>query len=146
MFQVRPVYWCAGNLETETLMADEGVQSKLDRYNEMLLKNTALTFSSEGLSRDIKSFLARKAEFVSQLLMGTAAVMEASQKPTVRRRKALDDLLEHVIHEAKVVNMTTNYVLSSIMQKEITMARDAAEPDEKDDKKESPKQKVSKKK
>lgn len=99
---------------------DEDTQKKMDTYNEMLLKSTALTFSSEGISNDVKSFLSRKAVFVSEMLTGIASVIEASSQGKVSpiRQKLFDRMLEHALDEVITVNSTMNYVLARVFERE----------------------------
>jgi uncharacterized protein YfkK (UPF0435 family) len=100
-------------------MADE-IREKIDQYNEMLLKNTALTFSSEGISRDIKVLISKKAEFVSDMLTGLAAVIDASSshKVSSRRAKLFDEMLDHALLEVRMVNSTLNYLVAKQFEKE----------------------------
>jgi len=99
---------------------DEELQTKMDTYNEMLLKNTALTFSSEGVSNDVKIFLSRKATFVADMLNGLASLIEAasSGKVSSTRAKLFDDMIEHALIEVRTVNSTMNYVIAKTFEKE----------------------------
>jgi len=40
-------------------MSEEDLKKKFEEYQEDLLKNAAITFSMEGLSKDIKFFLQK---------------------------------------------------------------------------------------
>jgi len=99
---------------------DEELQDKIDGYNEMLLRNTALTFSSEGVSADIKSLLSRKAVFVNEMLMGFANIIEASshRKQSAARTKLFDAMLAHALEEVHAVNSAMNFVISRVLERE----------------------------
>lgn len=105
---------------------DEELQKKMDMYNEMLLKSTALTFTSEGISKDIKSLLSKKAEFVSSMMTGLAALIEAassSRKSTGKRQQMFDAMLEHALDESRTLNSTINYMLVRMFEKEACMVQ-----------------------
>jgi hypothetical protein len=101
---------------------DEELQKKMDTYNEMLLKNTALTFSSEGVTNDIKVFLSRKAVFVTEMLNGLAAIIEAAArgKVSAARQKVFDQMLELALNECRMVSSTMNYVIAKTFEREMS--------------------------
>lgn len=102
------------------------LQEKLDEYNELTLRNAALTFSTEGVSRDLKVFLARKAEFVSQTADAAARLAMAPSKSPARN-KAVDELVAHVLEEIRGTDSTINYVLMRILDREEALAAEASE-------------------
>jgi len=91
----------------------DGLQKKMDQYNELMLRSTALTFSLEGISRDLKFLLARKAEFVAQIIESTAVMVAAKGHP-----KSVDVLLDHVLEEVRGTNLTLNYVIMRTLERE----------------------------
>jgi hypothetical protein len=104
-------------------MADD-LQAKMDQYNEMLLKSTAITFSSEGISKDIKGLLFKKAEFVSNMLSGIAGIIEASSGSRMvskKRARMMDDMVEHALLEIKTVSSTMNYVIARSFEREAAL-------------------------
>lgn len=109
--------------EPEKVLMDEELQKKMDTYNELLLKNAALTFSSEGISNDVKSFLSRKSVFVADMLTGLASLIEASSKGRVSANRQLlfDAMLEHALNEVKMVDSTFNYVLAKTFERESSL-------------------------
>ena len=111
----------------------EDLQEKMDRYNEMLLKSTALTFSSEGISRDIKGLISKKAEFVAEMLTGLASLIQSSSGPrtSAARVKVFDEMLVHALNEVRTVNSTMNYLIAKQFEKEASIvAPDSRKPQE----------------
>jgi len=111
----------------------EDLQAKMDQYNEMLLKSTAVTFSSEGISKDIKGLLFRKAEFVSNMLSGVAQIIEASRSHKVSKKRAriMDDMVEHALMEIKTVDSTMSYVIARSFEREASLVREEPKQDPK---------------
>ena len=96
---------------------DKGLQKKMDQYNELMLRSTALTFSLEGLSRDLKVLLARKTEFLVSIAESTAKMIGSRKRP-----KSVDALVDHLLEEVKGTNHTLNYVIMKILEKETSLA------------------------
>lgn len=114
----------------DRIAMDEELQKKMDGYNEMLLKNTAITFSSEGLTRDLKVLITRKADFVADMLNGMAALIGSlpASKSSRKRAQMIDAMLNHALNEVHTVNSTMNYVIARIFEKEVALAHDEAKP------------------
>lgn len=105
---------------------EDDVQRKLDEYNELLLRNTALTFSTEGVTRDLKAMLARKADFVAQAADAAARLAAAPCKSS-DRSKAIDELVRHVVEEVKGTNSTINFVIMKVIEREQALSMDEKE-------------------
>jgi len=100
------------------------LQERMDEFNELLLRNTALTFSTEGVTRDLKALLARKADFVAQSADAAARIAAAPCKSAVRS-KSVDELVRHVVEEIKGTNSTLNYVIMKVVEREQALSTEA---------------------
>ena len=95
-------------------------QDSNDVYNEMLLKNAALSFSSEGIATDVSELLAGKAVFVSDMINSFAAIIGSSSgsRVSVERQKLFDDMIKYALSESKAVNSIFSRVLSEVLDVE----------------------------
>lgn len=117
--------------EGRTLIGkEEHMEKKLEEFNEFLLKQAAITFSMEGVSKDLKSFLQKKLAHnrtnITQLANMVSAVSQSPSKElrdgSLRRGSILYDLLSHVMKEAKFTDMALNLIIQNIMTKEAMLA------------------------
>lgn len=102
------------------------MQEKMDEFNEMLLRNTALTFSTEGITRDLKSLLARKSQFVAQSADAAARLSAAPCKSSARS-KSIDELVSHIVEEIRGTNATINFVIMKVIERDRAMSFEAEE-------------------
>ena len=109
---------------------DENIEKKLEQFNEFMLKQAAITFSMEGVSKDLKSFLQKKLSHnktnITQLATMISAISQSPSKElrdgSLRKGSILYDLLSHVMKEAKFTDMALNLIIQNIMTKEAMLA------------------------
>jgi hypothetical protein len=107
----------------------EDLNRKAKEFNESLLKQTALTFSLEGISKDIKALLHKKITHnrtnLTQLSHMLQSLMCSDSKPikegTLKKGGPILDLLNHVIKEIKVTDTMLDILISNMMNKEATL-------------------------
>lgn len=111
----------------------ENIKRKFEKFNEERLKTTAVTFSLEGISRDLKTFVHKKVQFntkVTEQVMGLFySVMSADKKNTKEllenKGSPLFTLLEHLVGEIKAVNEVLNYIIDGLIAREEVLKNDS---------------------
>ena len=100
---------------------------KTEEHNEELLRNSAFTFSLEGISRDLKNLIQKKVSFtnscmqhVTEMFNNLMSVRVASKKPVLNDEGEgiLIDMLKHLRQEMEVTNMALNLCIQSAMRRE----------------------------
>ena len=113
----------------------DNVKRKFDRFNEERLKATAVTFSLEGVSRDLKSFIQKKVHFntkVTEQIMSLLYSVMTSDKKTIKdilenKDNPLCKILDHLVLEIKSVNDVLNYVIDGLIAREDILNNDTDE-------------------
>jgi hypothetical protein len=104
----------------------EDLNKKAKEFNEFLLKQTAITFSLEGVSKDLKGLIQKKITHnrinLTQLSHMLQSLMCSDSKPikegTLKKGSPVLDLMNHIIKEIKVTDTMLNITISSLMNKE----------------------------
>jgi hypothetical protein len=109
---------------------DSDLQAKMDEFNEMTLRGTAITFSMEGISRDLKVLLARKFDFLAQVTESASSLAAVSRGST-KRSRSVDDLIEFLVAEIKDSSAVMNYIISRtlVREKALSVGDSEVEPD-----------------
>jgi len=125
----------------------DDLRKKAEEHNEELLKNTAFTFSLEGVSRDVKSFIQKKISFTNHCLKNVTEMLSSLFESNVTWRKSvlskegekiLTDMLKHLHREMEITNMALNLIIQNAMKREDALNKDrentdAGHPKERDD-------------
>lgn len=104
----------------------EDLNQKAKEFNEFLLKQTAVTFSMEGLSKDLKVFLSKKISHNKTNLTQVSSIIQSlmcsDSKPikeaTLKKGSAVLDLLNHIIKEVKITDTMLDILISTMINKE----------------------------
>ena len=92
--------------------------------NEQLFTNMAMTFSLEGVTKDIQEILQKKMNYHIKALKEVNGIISSisSSKDIRVRRMLLKDpkirsLLDVALEDFKVITASTNVILQELMQK-----------------------------
>ena len=103
-------------------------------FNEFMLKQTAITFSLEGVSKDLKSYLQKKISHnrvnITQVTEMIAALSHSPSKTlrdgALKKGSQLNTLLTHVTDEVRFTDMALNLIIQSIMAKEALLSAETS--------------------
>jgi hypothetical protein len=111
-----------------------------DKVNEKLLKTAAITFSLEGMSKDLEIYMQKKItlnnrnlKHISDIIRSLSSCGVEVQKNLLRNGSPLSKMLEHTAEEMSGVNTLLTYVLEKIISKEILLNSDLDQNTEIDD-------------
>ncbi|MBD3261274.1 MAG: hypothetical protein GF334_06250 [Candidatus Altiarchaeales archaeon] len=118
-------------------MSDE-MDDRLKEYNEFMLKNAALTFSLEGLSKDLKSFLHKKISYNTEMMKHLTSMFRSvttCEEKEVRLALLKEDslvrsMVRHLYQEMRVTDMALNLIIQKLLERESTLT---AERDDTED-------------
>jgi translation initiation factor 2 alpha subunit (eIF-2alpha) len=107
-------------------MENEELMKKTDEFNEFLLKQAALTFSAEGVSRDLKNFIQKKIVHNRnnfENLTGIITAITQSDSKVLKNKlfekdSQISGLLEHIIKEIKITDVALSIVMQNMLSKE----------------------------
>jgi len=111
----------------------ENIKRKFEKFNEERLKTAAVTFSLEGISRDLKVFIHKKVHFntkVTEQVMGLLYSIMNADKRNIKellenKENPLFKLLEHLVGEVKSVNDILNYIIDGLIAREEVLKNDS---------------------
>ena len=102
-----------------------------DNLNEQMLKSTAITFSLEGISRDLEVYLQKKITFnnrnfkhVSDIIRSVSSCGEEIQKSFLKKGSPISNLLDQSISEIENINAMLTFVIDNIISKESILKDD----------------------
>ena len=109
---------------------EDQMDKKIEEFNEYMLKQAAITFSMEGASKDLKSFLLKKLSHnrtnlyhVSEMVAAVAhSPSKEIREGSLKKGTALHSLLEHVVKEVKFTDMALDLIIQNLMVKETMLA------------------------
>jgi fatty acid/phospholipid biosynthesis enzyme len=109
---------------------DEKMEKKIEEFNEFMLKQAAITFSLEGVSKDLKNFLQKKIVHnrtnITQLTSMVTAVAHSPSKElregSLTKGSIMYGLLDHIVREIRFTDMALNVVIQNIMNKEAMLS------------------------
>jgi len=109
-----------------------------EEMNENLFKTTAITFSLEGISRDLETYMQKKITFnnrnfkhMSDIMRSISTCDPDIQKTLlVKRNSILTKMLEETYKEMQDVNALLSYLVHKIMDKEIELKNDLKDAEE----------------
>lgn len=110
-------------------MMDDELKKKFQEYqalNESRLEDVALTFSLEGVKRDLKGFIQKKISFnvrvmehFSNMLGGLAAGDKAVVRDIIRDKDSpINSMIDHLLNESRVVNNILNTTIFGLLNQE----------------------------
>jgi hypothetical protein len=110
----------------------DNIKRKFEKFNEERLKTAAVTFSLEGISRDLKTFIHKKVHFntkvTEQVMTLFYSAMNADKKNVKdllnNKSSPLFQLLEHLVVEVKTVNDVLNYIIDGLIAREEVLNND----------------------
>lgn len=108
---------------------DEELKRKFQDYQKMngsRLEDVALTFSLEGINRDLKGFIQKKISFnirvmehFSNMLGGLATGDKNVVKDILKDKGSpINTMIDHLLSEAKVVNHILNTTIFGLLNRE----------------------------
>lgn len=97
-----------------------------EEYNKQLLKQTAITFSRDGLSNDLKYFIQKKVNhnktnlcYLTQLFdMAVSSESTKVQEMVFLKNSSLKRLLEHVCDEIIKTDVLLNKAVDLVLNKD----------------------------
>jgi len=113
-------------------MNQDASKDSSEEINEEMLKNAALTFSLEGISRDLKNFLNKKVYYNTNSLKCLADIIESitqsnskSIKEALLNKSSLTiQMYQHIFDEMRVTNLTLNFIIQKSLEREKNIMSD----------------------
>ena len=115
---------------------NDDLSKKLEDFNEHMLKATAVTFSMEGLSKDLESYLQKKVTLNNRTLKHLTDMVkylsETQNDELVsyflnnkkNKQSPIEKVMNHLIEETITTNGILNYIIQSIISKETNLETD----------------------
>lgn len=95
-----------------------------EEKSEQIFKNMAMTFSIEGITKDIQEVLQKKMNYntrvlreISEIISALSASKNNSMKKALLREAKLSNFIIDVYEDFKVIAGTTNIMLSELLKK-----------------------------
>jgi hypothetical protein len=95
-----------------------------EEKNEQIFKNMAMTFSIEGITKDIQGILQKKMNYnirvlreLSDIIKSISASRNNSIKKSLLEGAKLSNFITDVYEDFKVISGTTNIILSELLKK-----------------------------
>jgi hypothetical protein len=114
---------------------DEILGSNINPGNlgEALLKSSALTMSSKGISQDLKDVIKMKVDFISSIYSETSHLSEIflsgnnnkAAKEALSKDGILTKTLDHILAEIFATNITLDNILINFIKKEQNIQEDS---------------------
>jgi hypothetical protein len=105
-----------------------------ESFSEDLLKTTAITFSLEGVSRDLEVYIQKKVTFnnrnikhISDIIRSISSCPEAIQNEMLKESSPLMSMLNESLEEVKRINSILTFVIQKVITKEIDLNGDLDE-------------------
>lgn len=113
----------------------EEMDERLRDYNEFMLKNAALTFSLEGLSKDLKSFLHKKISYNTEMMKHLTSMFRSvttCEEKEVRMALLKEDslvraMVKHLYQEMRVTDMALNLIIQKLLERENTLTNEQSD-------------------
>lgn len=107
-------------------MSDNEKDQNTEEFNKQLLKHTAVTFSMEGVSNDLKYFIQKKVNhnktnliYLTQLMdLALSSESEDIGDFVTKEGSPLIDLLIHVCSEIKQTDVILNKTLEAVLKRD----------------------------
>lgn len=104
----------------------DNIRNSSEEYNKFLLKQSAITFSLEGVSKDLKIFIQKKISHNKSALVHLTQLMDLTlsseipsiSKEALKKGGPLDILLQHVITEVIKTDRYLDSIIESVLEKE----------------------------
>lgn len=104
----------------------DNIRNSSEEYNKFLLKQSAITFSLEGVSKDLKIFIQKKISHNKSALVHLTQLMDLTlsseipsiSKEALKKGGPLDVLLQHVITEVIKTDRYLDNIIESVLEKE----------------------------
>jgi len=108
---------------------------KLEDFNEHMLKATAVTFSTEGLNKDLECYLQKKITLNNRTLKHLIDLIrflaESDNKMLVpyffnkkNNQSSIEKIMNHLIDETIATNGILNYIIQNLIAKENNLESD----------------------
>lgn len=112
-------------------VTQEDLNQKMQEYHEYLLKNTAMTFSLEGASKDLRSIIHKKISYNKACLIEMTKIIQAlSGSPSKELRNTLlkktdmfHQMFDHVFTEMRIIDNVLNITIEQSLQVEKSLKR-----------------------
>jgi hypothetical protein len=95
-----------------------------DKKNEQIFKNMAMTFSVEGVTKDIQEILLKKMNYHTRILKELNGIINAlsmskdkSFKKNLLKESKMSQFIIDVCEEYKIITGCTNLILNTLMKK-----------------------------
>jgi replication initiation and membrane attachment protein DnaB len=113
---------------------EENMDKKLEEFNEFMLKQAAITFSMEGVSKDLKGFLQKKISHnktnITQLALMVSSIAQSPSKElrdgAVKKGSIIHLMLDHVLKEIRFTDTVMNVVIQNVLNKEAMLSSEKA--------------------
>lgn len=97
-----------------------------DKKNEQIFKNMAMTFSVEGVTKDIQEILLKKMNYHTRVLKEVNGIINAlsvskdhSFKKSLLKESEVSKFIKEVYEEYKIITGCTNMILNTLMKKKM---------------------------
>jgi bacterioferritin (cytochrome b1) len=95
-----------------------------EEKNEQIFKNMAMTFSIEGITKDIQEILQKKMNYNTRVLRELSDIINSitdskdnSIKRALLEKAKISAFITDIYEDFKVISGTTNIILSELLKK-----------------------------
>lgn len=118
---------------------EDNVKNNSEEYNKLLLKQSAITFSLEGISKDIKIFIQKKISHNRSTLSHFTQLMDLTlnseiietSKEALKKGGPLNTLFQHIVTEIVKTDRYLDSVIETILEKEKILKKEKEETNKK---------------
>lgn len=112
----------------------DDLKNKFEEFNEQVLKNTAVTFSLEGFSKDLNNYVQKKITFntrmMKHLTLLVNSIIQSDSKAIKNSLLREDSLpvttLKHIYEESQVTNGLLNYIIQKNIENESSLVNETS--------------------
>jgi len=113
-------------------MEDLNLDNNLEKYNKQILKQTAITFSLDGISKDLKYFIQKRVthnrislSYLTRILdLAVNSGSKTARDSVFKKGNPLQEMLEHMVKEIISTDILIDDILESIVKKEKYLTED----------------------
>jgi len=118
--------------------SNEPRRTNSNDLNESLFETTAITFSLEGISRDLETYIQKKITFnnrnfkhIATIINSISSCGASAQKAFLKKGTPVASMLEHSLIEMENTNALLTFILQNIISRENILSSELEKTNEK---------------
>lgn len=117
------------------MSTEDNIKNSSEEFNKILLKQSAITFSLEGVSKDLKIFIQKKISHNRSTLAHLTQLMDLTlnseihdvAKEALKKGGPLSTLLQHIVTEVIKTDQYLDDIIKNVLEKEKILKKEDKE-------------------